>query len=437
MPTSARKDFAPKTAIWQTIIEELKSSVESRLIEVWIQPLEAEMADPSTLLLYAPDQFFAEFVQMHFQERIKEAIERMGLSLKVKIKSKSENELEQIFEEKVKKSGLLRNLTFENFMKSSSNEYALKWSKFVASYPGRINPLFIVGGTGLGKTHLLNAIGIQALKADTNRRILYLTAGRFVDMVARAVQKRQISKLREFLGNIDILLFDDFHDLKRKPFMIREFLNILKSMIPAGKQVVIASRYSLQSMRWLDTSIKSRIQSGVVAYINRADFELRYKIIANYADEFGITLPEDEIEFLARNLKGDNRKIRGAIARIAAFQSLSDNPLSTKDIRHVLSDMLQEPELFVDDVFKSVSKSFRIPVSEIKGKTRRPSAVAARQAVTLILRDTLKLSLKEIGQHINRSHSTVIYTIKNARKRLKSDKTFKSMFTHAVNSLMN
>ncbi len=429
------RDASLGISVWNSIKQRLKKYLPDEVIETWISPIEPNMPSPEKLELWVSGQFFAEFIENNYLAQIKEAVKSLNLNISVEVKSSSPQKAHLEFNKKLKKANLNNELTFENFARSSSNDYAIKWAKYVASFPGRINPLFIYGGTGNGKTHLINAIGVQFLKNRPQSFPLYINSEKFVEIVARAVQRKEISRLRDFFKKVDLLLFDDFHNLKRKPFMLREFLNILKEMIPNQKQIVIASRYPVQSMKWLDDSIKSRIQAGMVIYMPRADYELRVQLIKIYAKEFEITLSEENIKLLARNLKGENRKIRGAIARIAAYSSFMDDELSSETIQNLLSDMLQEPEIFVDDVFKSVSKSFRIPISEIKGETKRPSAVAARQAVVLILRETLKLSLKEIGDTINRSHSTVIYTLKKAKTRLNKDNTFKKLYLKALNAL--
>ncbi len=421
--------------LWQQIIEVVKQQIPAASVDAWLSPLEPQLSSEKLLILYAPDSFFADFVQQNFARAIKKAVRQLGLEIEIKFASlKKTSSPEQV---RAQKANLSPTFTFDSFITGISNEYARKWAGYVARRPdGSINPLFIYGKTGLGKTHLLHAIGNYIIKKFSDKNVYYLKSGKFVEMVVAAVQKKQISKLRESLRKIDVLLFDDFQDLNGKPFMQREFMNLMDDFITNQKQVVIASRYALNSIKWLSDALKSRLNAGMVVYISNPDFELKFQMVERTAEELDLSLSPEQIEFLARHLGNDNRQIRGAIARIAARKSFMDNePLTIDLIRDLISDLIEAREIFVDDVLKSVSKSFRIPVQEIKGKTRRPSAVAARQAAALLMRKILQLSLKEIGLNLNRSHSTIVHAIKKAQKRLETDKTFRRMFKSAAERL--
>ncbi len=424
-----------KESLWKMVVDELRNELEKSLVETWMLPLKIQVINDDSIVITAPNQFFADFVQANFADRIASAFKKLGVNKKLVFRA-DERELSAI-QMRIKKANLNPELTFDNFIGGISNSYAKKWAEFVARRPdGYINPLFIYGATGLGKTHLLNAIGNYVLRKYPDKEVYYLTAEKFVEMVVASVRKKQIDRLRDFFKKIDLLLFDDFHELKGKPFMQREFLNVLKSMIESNKQLIISSRYSVDSMKWLNDGIRSRIRAGMVAYISSPDFDLKLHLIERIAEEFGLNLSPEQAEFLARHIGNDNRQIRGALVRISAFSSFLDRPISMNDITEVVSDLIQKKELFVDDVLKSVSKSFRIPISEIKGSTRRPSAVAARQASAILMRECLKMSLKEIGFHLNRSHSTIVYSIKRAKERLKNDKTFSRLFKKAKNILL-
>ncbi len=418
----ARKSDSSK--LWAEILEVLKTMLTAQSFEAWFSHTKAKSFENNILTVEAPDEFYIEQIKHRFADKIEAALKKLNLEIKVEFTAEgAEPPLDP--EHTARKANLSPSLTFNNFAVGRSNDFAYRMAMFVANKPGkRFNPLFIWGKTGTGKTHLLHAIGNFAISKFKNCKVLYVTAEGFTNEMIRALKRNEMQGFKSKFRNLDILIIDDFQFLRGKSLIQLEMLYTIDTLVFSKRQIIIAADRPPQAMKWLDERLRSRLQGGLVAKISTPDLETKVKLIKIISEEFDLELSSEILELLARGLKVNNRELRGAIARLAAFASVYDDPLTPENVNYVLKDLLELGEIHVDDLLKCVSKTCRITVQEIIGSTRRPSAVFARQLAAYVMRKYMNMSLVEIGEVLNRKHSTVVHMLKKAESNLSNNQVF-------------
>ncbi len=314
--------------------------------------------------------------------------------------------------------------TFSDFVVGPSNSFAHAACMAVAQAPARAyNPLFIYGGVGLGKTHLMQAIG-HHVAANSETRITYISSEAFTNAYIDALQNRTLVSFRKKFRNTDLLLIDDIHFLAGKERLQEEFFHTFNTLFDSRKQILMTSDRPAAEITNLEKRLVSRFEWGLVTELEAPDLETRIAILRNKKDHMNVTLPDEILLFIARNIRSNIRRLEGALIRVASYASLTGSALTLKAAENLLRDTLeqeQEKTITFADIQKSVAEHFDIRFADMSSK-RRPQAVAyPRQIAMYLCRHMTPFSLPEIAGAFNKTHATVMHACKSVDKKLASD----------------
>ena len=313
-------------------------------------------------------------------------------------------------------SRLNHELTFENFVTGKANQMARAAALQVADKPGTAyNPLFIYGGVGLGKTHLMHAVGNSVLERVPNARIRYIHAQEFFDEMVRAIQRKASEQLREAYQALDLLLIDDIQFLANKPRTQEEFFYTFEALFAARKQIIITSDTYPKEMVGIEERLVSRFDSGLIVAIEPPELEMRMAILRRKAEQRGMTLPDDVAFFVSKNLRSNVRELEGALNRLTAAASFQNKPVSMELAKDTLKDLLDlnRPQISVETIQKTVADYFKLKVADMYSKRRPANIALARQVAMYLAKEMTNKSLPEIGELFGgRDHTTVLHAVR-------------------------
>ena len=316
--------------------------------------------------------------------------------------------------------------TFKNFVVGASNQFAHAACLAVAEAPAQAyNPLFLYGGVGLGKTHLLNAIG-NHIAETSDLRISYVTTEQFTNEVINSIRYDKMMDLRKRFRNIDMLLIDDVQFLAGKERTQEEFFHTFNTLYEAHKQIVLSSDRSPKEIANTEERLQSRFGWGLIADLQPPDVETRIAILRKKSDDEGILLPEDVIQFLAANLKSNIRELEGSLVRLGAYASLTGQPVALDMAKNVLRDLIGEKKKIIamDDIEEAVAARFHVKISEMKSRRRSKTLVYPRQIAMYLCRELTDASFPEIGRQFGgKDHTTIIHACKQIAKAKEADST--------------
>jgi chromosomal replication initiator protein len=329
--------------------------------------------------------------------------------------------------------------TFHTFVVGSGNQFAHAASRKVAEQPGvAYNPLFLYGGVGLGKTHLLNAIGNYITTQTTSMKVSYISAEQFTNEVINSIRYDKMVDFRNRYRNVDALLIDDIQFIAGKERTQEEFFHTFNSLYEMNKQIVISSDRSAKEMSDIEERLRSRFEMGLTADIQPPDLETRLAILRKKSESEDIALPGDVALFLATHIKSNIRELEGALIRIVAVRSLTGEAITIDMARRVLRDTIQETRrlITVDEVLKTVAERFHMKISEIKSKKRSKNLVFPRQIAMYLSRELTELSFPEIGRNFGgKDHSTVIYACRQIEAQKKADQGLATLLAALAHAL--
>jgi chromosomal replication initiator protein len=323
--------------------------------------------------------------------------------------------------------------TFDNFIKGDCNQLARAAALAVANNPGgtSFNPLVLYGGTGLGKTHLVHALGNHAAENGKAKRIAYVSSEKFTVDFVEAIQGDKVAEFSSFYRSMDLLVVDDIQFFAGKEKTQDSFFHTFNALYQLGKQIVLTSDVPPKELRGLDERLISRFQCGLTADIQPPDLETRIAILQKKSEENSLELPSNVIDFIAANVKKNIRELEGCLISLFARASLENREIGidlAKDVLRVIVNDVRVP-LSIDQIQKFVCDFYDIPVDLLRAKTRRQEVVIARQTAMFLAKDMTNLSLKTIGLHFGgRDHSTVIHACQAVEEFLKSDNNYKLNF---------
>ena len=432
--------------LWETVKCDLKGLFPEDVFQMWFEPLRCLAATEDSLVLAVPNDFAAIWIHDNYldliSQRLRLAAGRMvHVSLKkadqpggeasapiTEPKSRAPQAKRTLrYDERLASAGSLnpRN-SFENFVVGPNNQLAHAASLAVAQAPAQAyNPLFIHGSTGLGKTHLMHAIGHSILQRNPEARVAYLSTEKFTNEYIHAIQENALTKFRQRYRSVDVLLVDDVQFLAGKERIQEEFFHTFNDLFESQKQIVISSDRPVTEIATLEARLVSRFQWGLSADIQSPDFETRVAILKTKAATLKVTLPMPVIEFMAQHISKNIRRLEGALIKISSYAALTGKTLDLASAELLLKDVLMEEaqnRLNIEGIQKRVADHYQIRHSDMTSK-RRPSAIAfPRQIAMYLSRQLTRHSLQEIGQAFGgRDHGTVIHAVKTVENMMEQD----------------
>jgi chromosomal replication initiator protein len=412
--------------LWREVLFDLEKEVPAQTFATWIKPLEAVRIDGDVLYIAAPNRFSVDWLKDNgLSSLIERIIERhLGTKIRVELSISKKNPRQPSADtvEKREKSdwrersvriGLNPRHTFDSFVVGPSNEFAQAASKAVAGGSHHnYNPLFIYGGVGLGKTHLLNAIGNQKLMDNPQLKICFVTSESFTNELIQALTNDRMNEFRAKYRSMDVLLVDDIQFLRKKERTQEEFFHTFNALYERQKSIVLSSDKFPKEIPEIEDRLRSRFEWGLIADIQPPDIETKVAILTKKAQIESIDIPGDVSMFLASRISSNIRELEGSLTRVAAFANLTHTNITLDLAKKVLQGSSQgsESALSVEDVLKAVSAHYKIKISDIKGKRRTKVIAWARQVSMFLSREMTDSSFPEIGTRIGgKDHSTVMY----------------------------
>ncbi len=320
--------------------------------------------------------------------------------------------------------------TFENFIKGPSNQFAYAAAQAVASNPsGAYNPLFIYGQSGLGKTHLLNAIQVEIKKNHPDFNILYVDCEKFTNEIITAIREGNTESFRQKYRAADVLLVDDIQFIAGKESTQEEFFHTFNTLHNAGKQIVLASDRPAKEIKSLEERLRTRFEWGLTADIQPPDFETRVAIIRRKAELFNLDMPDDVAEFIANHLKNNIRQLEGAVKKLNAYYMLEGIQPVIGVAQNAIKDILNETQpvpVTIEKIIGEVGRTYNVTPAEIRGMRRTANISSARQTAIYVVREITGMSMEDIGKEFGgRDHSTIVYSLKSMENNLNNDRHLK------------
>ncbi len=415
------------SSIWNNCLSKLENEVPSSDFSTWIRPLQA-VEEGDKLKLLAPNRFIIDHLKLHFLTKVEDAVYEFSngtLVLQFEIGTKKTEPLIQPKQQqksvaKPKGSNFLNKVfTFDSFVEGKSNQLARAASIQVSDNIGKsYNPLFIYGGSGLGKTHLMHAIGNAVIEKNSSANIVYLHSEKFVQDMVQAFQHNTINAFKDYYRSIDLLLMDDIQFLAGKERSQEEFFHTFNNLLDKKHQVVLTCDQYPKEIEGLEDRLKSRFGWGLPVTIEPPDLETRAAILIKKANLVNVVLPQEVALFIGKKISSNVRDLEGALRRVVANAQFTGRDITVEFTKEALHDLisLQDKLVSIDNIQKTVSKYFKIRVSDLSSRSRRQTIARPRQIAMHLARELTSHSYPEIGEAFGgRDHTTVI----NAYKRIK------------------
>jgi len=413
--------------LWDACLRRLEQEIPAQQFNTWIRPLAPEAGDASdTLVLTAPNRFILELVRERFAARIERlAAETSGRPLGLRlvlarvaevapVRAQAPTPLRGVEAPTVQERARLNPaFTFDSFVTGKANQLARAAALQVAENPGvSYNPLFVYGGVGLGKTHLVQAIGNQLADQKPQARIRYTHAEQYVTDVVRAYQQKSFDEFKRYYHSLDLLLIDDIQFFSNKGRTQEEFFYAFNALVEAHKQIVITCDTYPKEIAGMEERLISRFGWGLTVAIEPPELEMRVAIVLKKAEVEGVALSEDIAFFIAKHLRSNVRELEGALKKVLAFARFSNRELSLELAKEALQDILNvaSRQVSVEGIQKTVAEYFKIKISDMHSKKRSRNVARPRQVAMALAKDLTQMSLPEIGEAFgNRDHTTVLH----------------------------
>ena len=446
--------------LWLETMAHLEKQLSPHNFSTWLKPLTFVAVDKDKVTVEVPNRFFLDWINENYRALLEKTLSELGAAnyqLNININAtnekkpveKTEEKRSEIKRETVQQQpqtrenhfqNLNKKYTFESFVSGPSNQFAHAAAMAVANNPATTyNPLFIYGGVGLGKTHIVHAIGNEIISKNRDTKVCYYSSEKFMNELINSLRYAKMDDFRNKFRSMDVLLIDDIQFLAGKERTQEEFFHTFNALYESHKQIVVTSDKFPKEMPGLEERLRSRFEWGLIADIQSPDTETKQAILKMKADQNRINLPEDVAYFLSTTVTSNVRELEGYLIRIGAFSSLTSTPVTLSMAKEVLKDILveQNKEVTVESIQKLVANHFHIKTSEIKSSKRLKNLVLPRQISMYIARKLTSSSFPEIGSKFGgKDHSTIIHAIKKIEKKMEEDIQLRATIEKLMNNLM-
>lgn len=420
---------------WQNCLDFLRDELSDQDFNTWILPLQVEEKE-SLLTLFAPNAFVLELVKTRYLEKLKAFLEQLAPALSIHLaignaevvssSSHKESPASQSASKPLAFSSYLNpKLTFENFIEGKSNQLARAAAQQIAENPGHAyNPLFIYGGVGLGKTHLMHAIGNLMLARNKQAKILYLHSEKFVADMVKALQSNTINDFKQHYRSLDALLIDDIQFFSGKDRSQEEFFHTFNALLEGHQQIVLTSDRYPKEINGVEERLKSRFGWGLTLAIEPPELETRVAILMSKAEQSRIDLPYEAAFFIGKRIRSNVRELEGALKRVIANANFTRKPITLEFVKEALKDLLalQDRLVTVENIQKTVAEYYKIKLSDLLSKKRSRSLARPRQIAMALSKELTHHSLPEIGDHFaGRDHTTVLHACRKIEELKNTD----------------
>jgi chromosomal replication initiator protein len=444
-------------SIWDEALARIETKVNTHTFHSWFSHTSLIRDSGGTVFVRVVDRSAVDWIQKHYTGVISESLAEVGRPGSAVVflpegvtppapdESEPARDAPEIEERQDSFSiegsvgGLSPRYSFDTFIVGASNQFAHAACRAVAEAPSRsYNPLFLYGGVGLGKTHLMHAIGHYVLMHSPGLRLTYISAERFMNEVINAIRYDRILEFRERYRGVDILLVDDIQFIVGKERTQTEFFHTFNALHDAQKQIILSSDCPPHQISELEERLRSRFEWGLIADIQPPDLETKIAILKRKADSEGVYLPDDVALYIAGRIKSNIRELEGSLIRLLAFASLTGKDLSMSLAQEVLRDVLRQEEraVTIDMIQKFIADYYQLKLNELKSRNNAKSVAVPRQVAMYLCKALTNASLPEIGKSFGgKHHSTVIHSVRKVEELRKNDTTFNSLVTSFVESL--
>lgn len=423
---------AVELSLWQQCLQQLRDIVPQQQFSQWISPLQAEHTAHG-LIIFAPNQYVLDGIKQEILPTIERTVaslvgeDTVKVSLvvgnlatsteKVAPRARAEEIETNVIEHL---SNLNVNFTFDNFVEGKSNQLAKAAATQVAENPGSAyNPLFLYGGVGLGKTHLMHAVGNLICKNKKNAKVVYLHSERFVADMVRALQSNAINEFKKYYRSVDALLIDDIQFFAGKERSQEEFFHTFNALLEGQQQIILTSDRYPKEINGIEERLKSRFGSGLTVAVQPPELETRVAILINKAEQSNIALPHEVAFFIAKRIRSNVRELEGALKRVIANAHFTGSEITLEFVQEALKDLLavQEKLVSMDNIMRTVAEYYKIKISDLLSKRRSRSVARPRQVAMALCKELTNHSLPEIGDAFGgRDHTTVLHACKQIKQ---------------------
>ena len=450
------------STLWQDCLSQLQDQVSPMDLSTWLRPLQADVISQDQVVLYASNMFVKSWVENHYLAQIHQICQALAKNPNLQIivkegvkpapkvveaspaQTNNHQESAVSFQQESDASSkfeshLNRKHLFENFVEGKSNQLARAVGQKLALAPGEptANPFFLYGGTGLGKTHLLHAIGNGILANKPNARVLYIHANNFMQHMVKAMRDNKMDQFKKFYRSLDALLVDDIQFFAEKEKTQEEFFHIFNSLFETSRQIILTSDRYPKEIEKIEERLKSRFGWGLTTAIEPPDLETRVAILLKKAEEHHMELPEEVAFFIAQRLRTNVRELEGALNRVKAMQDFKGGHIDIDFVRDTLKDILalQERLVTIENIQKVVAEYYRIKVADLKSKSRARSVTRPRQVAMALAKELTNKSLPEIGRAFERDHTTVLNACREVPKFREKDSSIQEDWANLIRTL--
>ena len=412
--------------IWESVVAQLGSELTPTAINTWFSEVTPVALNDNKLVIHTPTDFKRNIIVNRFAESIKHCLTEL-FACDFDLTVLAGDELTDFNTEAEVNTGLpeIAGYTFDNFIVGSSNKFAHAAAQAVAAKPGgAYNPLFIYGNSGLGKTHLLLAIGQSIHARDKDAKMAYLKGDDFTVQMIRSIREGTQEEFRQKYRHVDLLLMDDIQFISGKMGIQEEFFHTFNTLYEAGKQIVITSDRPPLEMLKLEDRLRSRFEAGLIADVQQPNMETRMAITRTKAMQLGMILPDDVVEYIAENITANVRQIEGVVKRLTAYKEILDDKITIDSVKRAIKDVIRVGTYIPtpDVIITETARYYSIDPTELRGQRRSKNTAMARQVSMYLMRNLTNLSLTDIGEEYEgRNHSTVLSSIRKVEDLLKTD----------------